>query len=144
MIEFRHHISVKENGCTLCAYIIKITLHLRLLSQPWLIVDMQPAKVFPIGITLGDIHLNVFNGFHFLILTVGSVVTVIGCKIFLTPFLNVIRISSMSTVSFPVQLQSGIICLKNVSFDRNDLNIFKTTFNTYILSSFLSFGFLSL
>ena len=32
--------------------------HLLPLLNPWLIVEMQPAKVFPRGMTLVDVHLN--------------------------------------------------------------------------------------
>ena len=41
------------------------------------------AKVFPIGITLVDVHLNWLNLFHFLILEGGLLVFLIDCMIFL-------------------------------------------------------------
>ena len=47
---------------------------------------------------LVDVHLNWLNWFHFLILVAGPLVLLIGCIIFLTPFLGVIRMF-MSTVS---------------------------------------------
>ena len=47
---------------------------------------------------------------HFLILEVGLIVILIDCMIFLSPLLDVIRMS-MSTVSFLAQLDSGIFCL---------------------------------
>ena len=42
----------------------------------------------------------------------GILVVLIDCMIFLSPFLDVARMS-MSTVSFVAQLGSGILCLKN-------------------------------
>ena len=47
--------------------------------------------------------LNWLNWFHFLILEVGSLVILIDCMVFLSPILDVTRMS-MSTVSFLVQL----------------------------------------
>ena len=46
-----------------------------------------------------DVHLNWLNWFHFLILEGDLLVILIDCMIFLSPFLDVTRIS-MSTVSF--------------------------------------------
>ena len=63
-----------------------------------------------IGITLADVHLNWLNWFHFLILEGGLLVILIDYMIFVSPFLDVTRMS-MSTVSFLVQLDSGIFCL---------------------------------
>ena len=65
-----------------------------------------------IGITLVDAHLNWLNWFHFLILKGDLLVFLINCMIFLSPFLDVLRIS-MSTVSSLAQLDSGILCLQN-------------------------------
>ena len=48
--------------------------------------------------------------FHFLSPEGGLLVILIDCMIFLSPFLDVTR-RSMSTVSFLVQLDSGILCL---------------------------------
>ena len=46
-----------------------LALHLLPLLNPWwLIVTMQPAEVFSIGIILVDIHLSWLNWFNFLIL----------------------------------------------------------------------------
>ena len=67
-------------------------------------------SVFSIGITLVDFHLNWLNWFHFLILEVDLLVILIDCMIFLSPFLDVTRIS-MSTVSFLARVNSGICCL---------------------------------
>ena len=56
------------------------------------------------------IYLNWLNWFHFLILKEGLLIILIDCMIFLSPFLDVTRMS-MSTVSFLAQLDSGILCL---------------------------------
>ena len=89
-----------------------MVLHMLPLLNPWLIVEIQPAEVFSIGITSVDAHLNWFNWFHLLILQGGLLVILIDCTIFLSPFLDVTRIS-MSIVSFLTQLDSGIICQQN-------------------------------
>ena len=67
-------------------------------------------QVFPIGITLVDVLKNWLNWFHLLFLEEGLLVILIDCMIFLSPFLDVTRMS-MSTVSFLAQLDSGILCL---------------------------------
>ena len=56
------------------------------------------------------LHLNWLNWFHFLVLVGGLLVILIDCMIFLSPFLDVTRMS-MSTVSFLAQQDSGILCL---------------------------------
>ena len=86
-----------------------LALHLLPLSNPWFIVDMYPAWVFSIDITLVDVHLNWLNWFHFLILEGGLRIILIDCMTFLSPFLDVRRMS-MSTVSFLAQLNSWILC----------------------------------
>ena len=58
------------------------------------------------GINLVDV---LQNWFHFLFLEGGLLVILIDCMIFLSPFLDVKRMS-MSTVSFLAQLDSGILC----------------------------------
>ena len=50
-----------------------------------------------IGITLVDVNLNWLNWFHFLILEGGLLLILIDCMIFLSPFLDITRMS-MSTV----------------------------------------------
>ena len=55
---------------------------------------------------------NWLNWFHFLFLKGGLIIILIDCMIFLSPFLNVTRMS-MSTVSFLAQLDSGILCWWN-------------------------------
>ena len=64
-------------------------MHLLLLLNPWLIIEMWPAEVFSIGITLVDVHLNWLNRFHFLFLEGGLLVILIDYMIFLSPFLDV-------------------------------------------------------
>ena len=61
--------------------------------------------------TLVDVDLNWLTWFHFLILDGGLLVILID-YIFLSPFLDIARMS-LSTVSFLVQLDSGIFYLKN-------------------------------
>ena len=82
---------------------------------PSLAVSLEPLAhrrnvAFSIGITLVDVHLNWLNLLHFFIPEGGLVVIVIDCMIFLSPFLDVTRMS-MPTVSFLAQLDSGILCL---------------------------------
>ena len=63
-----------------------------------------------IDITLVDVLSNWLNWFHFLFLEGGLFVILIECMIFISPFLDVTRMS-MSTVSFLAHLVSGILCL---------------------------------
>ena len=74
-------------------------------------VKMQTVEVFSADITLVDVHLHWLNLSHFFILVEGPVI-LIGCMIFLSTFLEVIRMST-STASFLAQLGSGILCLQN-------------------------------
>ena len=60
--------------------------------------------VFSIGITLVDVHLNGLNSSHLLILVGGLLVILIDCIIFLSPFLDITRMS-MSTIYFLAQLE---------------------------------------
>ena len=55
--------------------------------------------------SFSDDHLNWFNWFHPIFLEGGLLVILIDCMIFLSPFLDVTRIS-LSIVSFLAQLQS--------------------------------------
>ena len=84
--------------------------NLLLLLNAWLIIKMWLAYVFSIVITLVDVLQNWLNCFLFLFLEAGLLVILIDCMIFLSPFLDVTRMS-MSTVSFLAQLNSGILCL---------------------------------
>ena len=81
---------------------------------PSLAASFEPLahrqNVASLVITIVDVHLNWLNWFHFLILKVGLIITLIDCMIFLSPFVDVTRIS-MSTVSFLTRLDSGILCL---------------------------------
>ena len=72
------------------------------------IMEVQPASVFSIGITLLGIDANQLNWFHFLILEGSLLVILIDCPIFLSPFLDITRMP-ISTVSFLAQLDSGIL-----------------------------------
>ena len=90
-----------------------LVLHLLLLLNPWL--KMWPALVFSVGITLVDVLQNRLNRFLFLFLEGGLFVILIDCMIFLSPFLNVTRMS-MPTDSFLAQLDSGNVCLYNAFF----------------------------
>ena len=53
------------------------------------LVEMWPAQVFSIGITLVDVLQNWLNWFHFLFLVGGLLLVLTDCMIFLSPFLNV-------------------------------------------------------
>ena len=71
---------------------------------------MWPAKVFSIGITFVYVLQNWLNWFHFFFLDGGLLVILIDYMIFLSPSLDVSRVS-MSTVSFLAQLEPGILWL---------------------------------
>ena len=62
--------------------------------------------------TLVDVLQNWCNWFHFFFLERGLLLILIGCMIFLSPFVHITRVS-MSIVSFLAQLDSGILCLLN-------------------------------
>ena len=70
----------------------------------------HPQNLAIIGITLVGVHLNWLNWFHVVVLVGGLLVILIDCMIFMSPFLDVSRMS-MSTISFLEQLDSGIFCL---------------------------------
>ena len=57
------------------------------------IVEMKPTEVFSIGITLVDVHLNWPNWLHFPILDEGLLIIPVDYMIFLSPLLDVARIS---------------------------------------------------
>ena len=87
---------------------------------PSLAISLEPLtrrnvasliKSFLIGITLVDVHLNWLNWFLFFFLERDLLVILINCMIFLSPFLDVTRMSSMSTVSFLAELDPGILFL---------------------------------
>ena len=87
-----------------------LLLYLLPLLNPWLIVEMWPAWVFSIGITLLDVHLNWLNWIHVLILEGGLLAVLIDWMNFFSPFLYV-KGMSVSAVSVLAQLDSGILCL---------------------------------
>ena len=64
---------------------------------------------------LVDVHLNLPNWFHFLIHMVGPPVIFIDHIIYLSPLLYVIKMSIL-TVSFLIQLDSGILFQLNAFF----------------------------
>ena len=59
-----------------------LVLHLLLLLNPWLIVEMWPAEVFSIGITLVHVLQNWLDWFLFLFLQGGLLVFLIDCIVF--------------------------------------------------------------
>ena len=94
-------------------YVGLLVLLFLLLLNPWLIIEMWPAKVFSIGITLVNVLWNWLNWFHFLFVKGGILIILIGFMIFLPSFLDVTRMS-MPTVSFLSQLHSEVLCLYSV------------------------------
>ena len=87
-----------------------MVLQLLLLLNTWVIIEMWPDEVFSIGITVVDVLQNWLNWLHFFFLEVDLLIILIDCIIFLSPFLDVMRMS-MSTVYFMARLDSGIVCL---------------------------------
>ena len=77
---------------------------------------MWPAYVFSIGITLIDVLENWLNWIHFLFLEVGLLVILIDCIIFLSPLLDLVKMS-ISTVSFLAQLDLEFSVYRMLSFD---------------------------
>ena len=75
------------------------------LAHQWNVASLSPS----IGITLVDVHLNWLHWSHFLIHKGGLLFILIDCMVFLSPFLDVARMS-MLIVSFLAQLDSGILC----------------------------------
>ena len=87
-----------------------LVLHLLLFLNPWLIVEMWPAQVFSIGITLVDVLQNWLNWFHFFFPEGGLLIIPIDCMISLSPFLDVTTMS-LSTIALLAQLYSAILSL---------------------------------
>ena len=77
---------------------------------------------FSVGITLVDVHLNWLNWFHFLILEVGLLVILINCMTFLSPFLDVTRMSVNSFFPYTARLLNSlpVECFP-LTYDLNDL-----------------------
>ena len=67
-----------------------------------------------------------------LIIEGGLLIIFIDCMIFLSPFLDVTRMS-MSKVSFLAQLGPGILCLYNAFNCRFFLDRFPVCFNLFVL-----------
>ena len=79
------------------------------------------------SITLVDIHLSWLIWLHIIIIVAGSLVVLIGCMIFLSAFLDVIRMP-MLAVSFLAKLDS--VTLPEVCFPLTyDLHRFKSRVN---------------
>ena len=87
-------------------------------------------RSFSIGITLVDVLQNWLNWFYFLFLEGGLLVIPIDCMIFLSPFLDVTRMS-MSTVSFLALWNSLPIECFPLNYD---LIGFKSRINRYLLT----------
>ena len=68
-----------------------LVLHLLPFLNPWLIAEMQPAQIFPVGITFVNVHLKWLNWFHFFILEGSLLIFLTDVTIFLSPFLDVTR-----------------------------------------------------
>ena len=83
------------------------------------------------GITLVDVHLNWLNWFHFLIFKGVLLAILRDCMIFLSPLLDVTRMS-MLIVSFLTQLDRNSLPIE-CSPLTYDLNDFKSRINSYLL-----------
>ena len=70
------------------------------------------SRLVLIGTVLVEVHLSCLNCFHFLTFVAGPITTLVFCMVFFSSVLDVIRMS-MLTVSFLIQLDSGILCLHN-------------------------------
>ena len=77
--------------------------------------------------------MNLLNWFHFLFLEVGLLVILIDCMIFLSPFVDVTRMS-MSTVSFRTQLDWNSLPIECFLF-AYDLNRFKSRTNRHLATN---------
>ena len=84
------------------------------------------------NITLVYVHLNWLNWFHFLILEGALLFIQIDCMIFLSPLLDVTKMS-MSTVSFLSQLGSGILFIECFPLTYG-LNGFNSRINRHFLT----------
>ena len=78
--------------------------------NPCLVVVMGRTYIFFTGVILVDVHLKWLSSFHIFILVRGLLVFLVGCMIFLSPYLSIIKMS-MSIVSCLTQLGSEILCL---------------------------------
>ena len=89
---------------------MKVGPSLAVCPQPLARRQNVSSLSFSVGIALLDVHLNWLNLFHFLILEGGLLVILIDGITFLSPFLDVTKMS-MSIVSFLTQSDPGILCL---------------------------------
>ena len=117
-MEYCCHIWAGAPSCFL-ELLDKLQKRISRAGRPLLAASLEPLAAlsskcsqlrFFIGINLVDVHLNRVNWLHFPILKGGLLVILIDCMIFLSPVLDVTRIS-MSTVSFLAHLRSGILYL---------------------------------
>ena len=74
-----------------------------------------------------DVYLNWLNWFHFFIFKEGLLVILIDCMIFLSPLLNVTRMS-MTTAFFLAQLDWNSVPVEYFPLTY-DLNSFKSRIN---------------
>ena len=109
-------------------------------NQVNLVVAVQPCmgwipikkKVFSIGITLVDVHLNWLNRFYFAVLEGGLLVILINCMIFLSPFLDVTKMPMSSFFPRRARLSNSlpIECFPLTY----DLSYFKSRINRDLLT----------
>ena len=92
---------------------------------------------FSIVISLIDVHLNRINWIYLLILAAPPLVVLIGCMIFLSPFLDVMRMS-MSTVSFSRTPRFWHSLHAECFPLTYDLNSFKSRVNRHLFNRHLS------
>ena len=93
---------------------------------------LQHVARLSMGITLLDIHLNWLNCFHSLILVVSLLVILIDCRIFLSPYLDVRRMSIL-IASFFAHLNSLPIKCFPLTFNLNGL---KCRINRHLICRF--------
>ena len=75
--------------------------------------NVASLSLFAVGTTLIDICLNWLNLFHFLILESGPLAILIDCMFFLSPFLDVTRMS-----------MSAVLNLKLIDLSLESIDIF--------------------
>ena len=116
-MEYCCHVWASTSSCYLELW-DQLQKQIRMKVGPSLAVCPQPlarrqnvsSLSLSVGIALLDVHLNWLNLFHFLILEGGLLVILIDGITFLSPFLDVTKMS-MSIVSFLTQSDPGILCL---------------------------------
>ena len=104
--------SLKFLSHELALYIYKSTIHPCIEYEKCSQLNSSKCSQLnsSLGIALVDVLLNWLNWFHFLFLEGDLLVILIDCMIFLSPFLDVTKIS-MSTISLLTQLDSEILFL---------------------------------